>query len=193
MAVEIEAKMAVPDLDVVRAALRARGAERVGRTDETNIFLDTKGRSLLAADEGLRLRTNLNVETGRATHVITHKGPQQPGAFKNREETELEVPDAADALRLLEKLGLRRTLSFEKRRETWKLGGCKVGLDGVPSLGLYGGVGGPGEVEVAKVGEALGLADRAPIKARFVARLMVYLKERGQSPTEVTFAQGGAT
>ena len=45
------------------------------------MFLDTKGRSLLAADEGLRLRTNLSVETGRAAHVITHKGPQQPGAL----------------------------------------------------------------------------------------------------------------
>ena len=191
MAVEIEAKMAVSDLDVVRAALRARGAERVGRTDETNIFLDTKGRSLLAADEGLRLRTNRNAETGRATHVITHKGPQQAGAFKNREETELEVPDAADALRLLEKLGLRRTLSFEKRRETWKLGGCKVELDEVPYLGSYVEVEGPGEAEVAKVRDALGLADRPPIKTSYIAMLMAYLKERGLAPTEVTFAEAG--
>jgi adenylate cyclase, class 2 len=189
MAIEIEAKMAVPDLEAVRAALRARGAERVGRTDETNVFLDTKGRSLLAADEGLRLRTNRDAETGRETHVITHKGPQQAGAFKSREETELEVPDAAAAFRLLEKLGLRRTLSFEKRRESWKLGGCKVELDEVPYLGSYVEVEGPAEAEVAKVRESLGLADRPAIKTSYIAMLMAYLKERGQSPSEVTFAQ----
>ena len=41
--------------------------------------------------------------------------------------------------------------------------------------------------------QALGLADRLPIKTSYIAMLMAYFKERGQSPTEVTFAQAGAT
>src|SRR5947208_2421378 len=103
MPIEIEAKMAIPTLEPVRAALRARGAERLGLTLETNAFFDTEGRVLLAGDEGLRLRTNRDLERGRDTHVITHKGPMQHGQLKSREEVELTVADAADAARLLGK------------------------------------------------------------------------------------------
>ena len=62
----------------------------------------------------------------------------------------------------------------------------------MPYLGSYVEVEGPGEAEVAKVREALGLADRPPIKTSYIAMLMAYLKEHGQSPTEVTFARGAA-
>ena len=41
MAVEIEAKMSVPNLDVVRGRLRELGADGGGRTFETNTFFDT--------------------------------------------------------------------------------------------------------------------------------------------------------
>ena len=187
MPIEIEAKMAVPDLEGVRAALLAQGAERMGLTLETNAFFDTGDRALLARDEGLRLRTNRDVERGGETHVITHKGPMQHGQLKSREEVELTVADPADAARLLGKLGFVRVLAFEKRRETWKLAGCKVELDEVPHLGPYVEVEGPGEAEVLQVREALGLADRPIIKTSYIAMLMNYLRERGRSATEVKF------
>ena len=189
MSLEIEAKMAVPDLDAVREALRASGARRVKWTAETNVFFDTEDRTLLAADEGLRLRTNRDAESGRATHVITHKGALQTGRLKSREETELTVDDPDAATKLFERLGLAVTLSFEKRRETWELGGCKVELDEVPHLGSFVEVEGPGEAEVLRVRETLGLSDRPIIKTSYIAMLTRYLDEQGLRARVIAFGQ----
>ena len=188
MPVEIEAKMSVPDLDVVRAKLRELGAEPVGKTLETNTFFDTEDRSLLAADEGLRLRRNLNVDTNVDEHVITYKGPRQHGLLKSRDEVEVIVGNSDDASQLLERLGFVRMLSFEKRRESWKLGGCKVELDEVPYLGTFVEVEGPGDQPVLAVREQLGLADRPIVKSSYIALLMGYLQERGLNRRVVTFA-----
>lgn len=189
MAVEIEAKMSVPNLDVVRERLRQLGAEGGGRTNETNTFFDTEDRSLLAADEGLRLRRNRDEASGNDEHVITYKGPRQHGALKSREEVELTVGDYDDAVHLLERLGFVRMLSFEKRRESWKLGGCKVELDELPYLGTYVEVEGPNEATVLAVRDQLGLSDRPVVKTSYIAMLMGYLQERGiQSRRNITFA-----
>ena len=109
--------------------------------------------------------------------------------MKSREETELTVADARDATRLLEQLGFRRTLSFQKRRETWKLGGCKVELDELPHLGCFVEVEGPDEATVMKVREELGLAGRPMSKTSYIAMLQGYLKDRGQTADEVRFPE----
>ena len=187
MAIEIEAKMRVSDFDAVRTALHGRGAARVGLTLETNTFFDTDDRLLLAGDEGLRLRTNRDADGGRETHVITYKGPMQAGRVKSREEVELDVADAAGAAALLQKLRFARVLTFEKRRETWKLDDCKVELDELPHLGTFVEIEGPGEAAVLKVREALGLADQPIIKTSYIAMLTAYLKDRGEDRGDVKF------
>lgn len=187
MAIEVEAKMAVQDHEPVRASLRRLGAHGGELTLETNVFFDTPERSLLRAGSGLRLRTNRNAASGEETHVITHKGPLRAGLAKSREETELTVADAGDATRLLEQLGYRKTLSFQKRRETWKLRDCKVELDELPLLGRFVEVEGPDEATVMKLREELALADRPMIKAGYISLLMDYLKSRGDSRAEVKF------
>jgi adenylate cyclase, class 2 len=189
MAVEIEAKMSVPDLERVRAKLRELGAESAGKTLETNTFFDTEDRSLLAADEGLRLRRNVRTE-GEAVdeHVVTYKGPRQHGLLKSRDEVEVTVGSSEDASQLLERLGFVRMLSFEKRRESWKLGGCKVELDELPYLGSFVEVEGPDDQAVLTVREQLGLVDRPIVRSSYIALLMGYLQERGQNRRVVTFA-----
>ena len=193
MAVEIEAKMSVPDLGAVRTRLQQAGAEAAGANLETNTFFDTEDRSLLAADEGLRLRRNVKADGAADEHVITYKGPRQHGLLKNRDEVELTVDNSEDAVELLEKLGFVRMLAFEKRRESWKLGGCKVELDEVPYLGSFIEIEGPSEPVVLAVREQLGLGDRPMVKASYVALLMSYLQERGQMRRIVTFSDAGAT
>lgn len=192
MPLEIEAKMAVPDLQAVRDRLTALGAEPAGRTLEMNTFFDTEDRSLLAADEGLRLRRNVSEATGADEHVITYKGPRQHGQLKSREEVELTVASSDDAARLLESLGFVRMLAFEKRRETWKLGGCSVELDELPHLGPFVEVEGPADEPVLAVREQLGLVDRPIVKSSYVALLMGFLQERGNTKRIVTFADADA-
>ena len=71
-------------------------------------------------------------------------------------------------------------LSFEKRRETLELDGCKVELDELPHLGSFVEIEGPDEEAVLRVREKLGLADRPIVKTSYIALLMGYLQERGQ-------------
>src|ERR1700712_1697855 len=125
MPTEIEAKMSVPNFDVVRNRLQERGAQPHGTVMETNVFLDTEDRSLLTSDEGLRIRENRNLETGKQVHILTYKGPKQMGLLKSREEVELTVDSTTSAVSLFEKLGFVPMLSFEKRRESWHLNTCK--------------------------------------------------------------------
>jgi adenylate cyclase, class 2 len=187
MPVEIEAKMRVESFDPVRAKLREGGASGPAEHFEVNTFFDTEDRSLLAADEGLRLRRDKDVAAGSEKHVITYKGPRQHGPLKSREEVEVGVSDSAAASLLLERLGYLRTLSFEKRRESWKLDNCKVELDEVPHLGRFVEVEGPDESSVMKVREKLGLASRPIVKSSYIALLMSYLQERGRATKTVTF------
>ena len=190
MPVEIEAKMSVESFDPVRARLRDAGAAGPVEHFELNTFFDTEDRSLLAADEGLRLRLDRVVSSGSEKHIITYKGPRQLAALKSREELEVEVSHAEAATQLLERLGYLRTLSFEKRRESWELDRCKVELDELPHLGKFVEVEGPDEASVMRVRERLGLASRPLIKSGYISLLMSYLQERGKATKEVRFGAG---
>ena len=187
MSVEIEAKMKVADLSAVRTKLTDAGAKRVGAYLERNTFFDTEDRSLLASDRGLRVRASHDTGTGAVACTMTHKGPRQHGQLKSREETEMTVGTEADGLAMLTCLGFQRVLSFEKRRESWSLGGCEVELDELPHLGTFVEVEGPKDEAVMRVREQLGLAGRPMIKASYIAMLMTLLQERGEVGRDVTF------
>ena len=187
MAVEIEAKMKVESLATVRERLQSQGAIMAGEHLERNVFFDTEDRSLLAADEGLRLRMSQDTRTGKTVYFVTFKGPRQHGQLKSREETEVTVGNFEDAAALLECLGFTRVLSFEKRRQSWSLGGCKVELDDLPYLGSYVEVEGPKEETVLKVRDQLELSSRPLVRASYIAMLMTHLQERGDTAREIVF------
>jgi adenylate cyclase class 2 len=187
MAVEIEAKMKVENHSAVRERLRAAGATRVTRTLETNTFFDAPDGSLRTNDRGLRLRRNHDLEHGRDSVVITYKGPRQPGQFKSREEIETTVGDGDIAAELLAALGFAQTLSFEKRRESWQLGGCHVELDELPYLGSFVEIEGPDESTVMNVRRDLGLSDHRALKESYIAMLSERVKTLGISDRVLHF------
>jgi adenylate cyclase class 2 len=88
---------------------------------------------------------------------------------------------------LIERLGFTRVLSFEKRRDTWKLDGCEVDLDELPMLGTYVEIEGPREEAVLKVREKLQLSDRPLVRASYISMLMTSLQEQGQPMNDVLF------
>jgi adenylate cyclase class 2 len=187
MPVEIEAKMKVPDFAPVRTRLKSAGAKPQGTVLETNTFFDTEDRSLLAKDQGLRLRHQKNSESGEEKSIITFKGPRLHGALKSREERELTVGSPKDAMALLESLRFSRVLTFQKKRETWLLSDCHVELDEVPHIGTFVEIEGPGEKAVLEVRDRLHLTDRPLIKASYIALLMAHLQERGINDRVVMF------
>ena len=176
MALEIEAKMRVDDFAAVRDALGRAGAHRVGEVVEENIFFDTPDHALRAGGNGLRLRRNRDTSTGRDTYVITFKGPVAAGELKVREEIEVTVDARQQAIDLLDRLGYRMQLSFEKHRETWKLGGCKVELDELPQIGRFVEIEGPDEATVNRVRQSLGLGSHPLIKDSYAS---IVAKRRG--------------
>jgi adenylate cyclase class 2 len=189
MAIEIEAKLSVPSHDAVRARLKELSAQRVGAVLETNTFFDTDDRSLLAADKGLRLRQAREGATSKENpkSTLTYKGPRRHGQLKSREEIELGINGDRQLIDLLSALGFGRVLTFEKRRESWKLGGCSVELDELPHLGNFVEIEGPDDAAILKVREQLQLEQRPLVKASYVALLMTHLQERGQTTRVVMF------
>lgn len=179
MPLEIEAKMRAPDLDLVRAKLRAVGAARVGVVAETNRFYDTPDGRLGKADQGLRLRTNADVETGQATHVVTYKGKRRPGKFKTREELEFATDDPTATAEVFDRLGYALEFSFEKRRESWTLDDCKIELDELPKIGTFVEVEGPSEAAVDAVRAKLGLADEASLQQGYASMVAKRLEASG--------------
>jgi predicted adenylyl cyclase CyaB len=193
MAVEIEAKMRVVSLSAVKDRLVAAGAKLVGEFLERNTFFDTEDRTLLAADEGLRLRLNQDLNTGTKVCIMTFKGPRQHGQLKSREEIQTTVGSYTDACAIIERMGYGRILSFEKRRDTWSLKGCEIELDTLPRIGCFVEIEGPKDEAILEVRDLLKLSDRPLVRASYVALLMNDLQEAGEVLREVVFPEGEST
>ena len=181
MPVELEAKMKVEDLDATRKHLRDVGATRVGSVIEINAYFDTPDRRLKRSDEGLRVRRERDEETGDDRCRVTFKGKQGEGDLKQREELESDVTDADAVETILAKLGLVRTLRFEKRRETWTLNSCEIVLDELPVLGTFVEIEGDDEAAVMRARDRLGLGD-APLLTEGYATMLGEHFESDPSP-----------
>ena len=187
MPVEIEAKIKVENHTAARAKLKELNAKLVGDQLEINAIFDTEDRALLAEDKGLRVRTAKNLETKVETCTMTFKGPRKHSAMKSREETEMKVESFAAATELLRQLKFNEVLSFEKRRQSWELGGCKIELDELPHLGCFVEIEGSSEKAIQKVQESLGLGQSPIVKTAYVGLMMTYLQDRGESELRVRF------
>lgn len=187
MPTELEAKMKVEDFAELRHRLDESGAKRAGSAVETNIFFDTPQRTLLPADKGLRLRRSKDDQTGNEKFTITVKGPQQKGELKNRPEAEVRVEDGDDAMAVLGALGFEPTLSFQKKRESWEVDGCKVELDEIPILGRFVEIEGPDDRTVMQAREKLNLSCRPLITTGYITMLARHLRETNDSRREITF------
>jgi len=179
MAIELEAKMKVPDLAPVRERLRAAGATGGSRVLEVNTFLDTRDKALLKRDSGLRLRHTRDSESGDEKNVVTFKGPLQRGQLKQREEIEFGASDGEAARTLFSCLGYEPDLTFEKRRETWHLDGCTIELDELPQLGTFVEIEGPEESTVMRVREKIELKDAPLVKTGYAHLVSTWLREHG--------------
>lgn len=191
MPIEIESKVAVESFDAVVERLGALGADHVADMLECNVFFDRPDASLRLNDRGLRVRSIVE-SSGRASCVMTHKGPRRPGKLKLREEIELEVASVDDAAAMLAALGYEPMLRFEKRRSRYALAGCRVELDELPHIGRFVEVEGPSESAVVEVQGLLGLDGREPVTEGYAAMLRAYLDRHGLDVEFIRFEAGAA-
>lgn len=131
MGAERELKFPVENLSEVQARLVELGAERTSKRQfEDNWVFD---RNDELRDLGCLLRLRL-VGNGA---LLTLKGPPRfEGAVKVRSEHETQIEEPQAMRALLEQLGYQVVTRYQKRRETWRLGGIVVALDITP-MGEY--------------------------------------------------------
>jgi adenylate cyclase class 2 len=125
---ETEVKLYAPDLSVIEQRLLTAEAELAApRVFERNVRYDDVNGGLVASGQVLRLRADTRVR-------LTYKGQGaalDSGAL-TRFEAEVEVSDFDAMQAILEKLGYRPYMTYEKYRTTYTLAGVEIVLDELP-------------------------------------------------------------
>ena len=189
MAQEIEVKLRVDEHETVRQRLRERSATLMGRVLETNVILDRADGSLRGDGCGLRVRSAVAQTDGTTIATVTFKGRVVPSRFKSRTELEIAVDNADTAIAMLDALGFHRVLTYEKRRESWRLGSCCVELDEPPHIGLFVEIEGPSDRDITAVRRDLGLDDACEERASYVRMLSDYCARQGLVDRRVAFPE----
>jgi adenylate cyclase class 2 len=120
-------KFYVTQLETLERRLQSLGAELIqARTMELNLRFDTPEHELENGFRVLRLRMDTAAR-------MTYKGPSiGRQGVRVRQEIEFEVSDFDSARSLLQALGYRIIMIYEKYRAVYRLDGVDVALDELP-------------------------------------------------------------
>lgn len=151
MATEIEKKYRLTpgQRDALLQRLRQVGATLQSREFEENTLY--AGAGLDPRRQVLRLR-----RVGVAAIFTYKERGESASAIKRHREDETRVEDAAALAEILEALGYRPTLVYEKRRSTWHVRQTEVVLDELP-FGLFVEIEGE-ENDITEIENLLNLA-----------------------------------
>jgi adenylate cyclase, class 2 len=148
---EIEVKFLINDLTHLEIRIQALGGKLVQpRIKEVNLRFDNQGGDLARNLQVLRLRQDQQVH-------LTFKGAAQMNRTVSvRQEIEVEVSNFEDTKKILEALGYKPFMLYEKFRTTYSLGGVLVTLDELP-YGQFSEIEGPNAKRLQETAESLWL------------------------------------
>ena len=155
MPLEIELKIKVDSFDGIIEKLRQIGADFEDNYRQTDYYFDDKADSLISSDRCLRLRKQH--DHGNETFELTYKGERQNHRFKARREIGLKLEKAEEMMEVFAELGYSQRLVFEKKRQTWRSGGCEIDLDQLPLIGNFVEIEGPDDKSIEAIQKKLGL------------------------------------
>ena len=174
MPIEVEKKYRLtPErVEPLRLRLKEVGAEDGAAAEfEENVIYTGPG--LDPARRVLRLRRK---EGGRS--LFTFKERDLSGSpVKRQREEETGVSDADALAAILEALGYRPALVYEKRRETWRLAGTEVVIDELP-FGLFVEIEGD-EADILRAEKLLGLDGDAGVHEPYPTLTLRHGTKRG--------------
>ncbi len=193
---EIEVKLRVADIPSLVRKLRRLGATHRGRVLERNTLYDTPDSDFRRHGLLLRVRTETpapsnQLPAGPRRAVLTFKAPPSRHApraskrYKERLETELEIPHPANWPRILRSLGLRPAFRYEKYRSSFRLGTLHVDLDETPAGTFLELEGRPTQID--RAARALGYAPRDYIQATYWDIYAADCRRRGRIPKNMLF------
>jgi adenylate cyclase class 2 len=180
---EIEAKFYVHNLDRLELRLREAGAQLTQRrVHEINLRFDNETNSLRNALCVLRLRRDDKAR-------LTFKGPgtEIGNGVSSRREIEFVVGDFEKAKELLEALGYRAVVFYEKFRATYDLDGTHVMLDELP-FGYFVEIEGENAGDIRRIASLLGLDWDAMVKAGYHALFDRVSGKFNLDPSQLSFA-----
>ncbi len=187
---EREVKIPVADLDAVRERLQVAGADPQRPAGlESNLVFDLVDapvdRRLRSRRELLRLRSD-----GGGSRLTFKSAPRFVDGVKERLEHEFEVNDPAAARLLLESLGFRVAVRYEKVRETWRLLDCEIALDRTP-MGDFVEVEELADVSprgrIEEVCRLCGLQAERSVPEDYLALYRAYRRGRPDLPRDMVF------
>ncbi len=127
MANEIEKKYR---LNVVQKQELLQALEEIGATFEGEDFEEN---ILFSNGEMIERKAVLRVRKTADKTILTYKQRvQNEFAVKQNTEYETEVADFGEIVNIIESLGFRRALVYEKRRKTWKFRQVEIVVDELP-------------------------------------------------------------
>ena len=172
MGTEVEKKYRLTreQREALSERLRQVGAVLQGREFEENTLY--AGAGLDPRHRVLRLR-----RVGDAAVLTYKERHESASAIKRHREDETRVEDATALASILEALGYRPTLVYEKRRATWHIRGTEVVLDELP-FGLFVEIEGE-ENEIEDVERLLNLASAEAEMATYPELAERYGERRG--------------
>jgi adenylate cyclase class 2 len=161
---ETEAKFYVQNLGMIELRLQGLKAQLIQpRTHETNLRFDNANNDLRSSYRVLRLRQD---EKAR----LTFKGPseEKEGGILSRREIEFVIEDFERAREVLEALGYRVVVFYEKFRTTYDLKDTHIMLDELP-YGEFVEIEGESVEAIRSVADLLGFNWNAMVKAGYHA------------------------
>ena len=150
---EVEAKILEIDVGKIRKKLKELGAELEYKETQICRILDFDDKRLHKKDEVIRVR-----KIGNKVELTFKGATKKIGSVKSREEIETHVEDFETILKIFEKLGLTPIRSYNKYRESYKLGKITFELDNFPSLPIppFLEIEGSSKEEVEEMAEKMG-------------------------------------
>jgi adenylate cyclase class 2 len=178
---EIEVKFFVQDLAGIERRLQGLGARCVqARTLEVNLRFDLPDGSLGRDHRVLRLRQDTQ------TH-LTYKGPGElRDGVRAREEIEFSVGDFAATQALLEALGFRVSVIYEKYRRVYALENAHIMLDEMP-YGDFVEIEGPQAASIRENAGRLALDWEKRISGGYLALFETLRRKRELRFRDLTF------
>ena len=179
MAIEIEKKYVIDKKRIVELTTKLG---EIGATFSYEVFEENflhRGGLLDTKNAVLRLRKT------ESRTILTYKEKvQTEGSFKHQIEHETEVSDVNATENIIESLGYKLSLVYEKHRKAWHFENVEVVLDELP-FGYYMEI--EGEIDdINKVEKLLG-ADKFEVEPRGYPRLTAKFGKTIDGITESRF------
>lgn len=181
MSIEIEKKyrLTPEQRNQIVKSLNDIGAKFEGEDFEENIIFSNH--QLLAKHALVRVRKTESIAT------LTFKQRlQSESTAKHQDECETKVEDAGAAVSILEGIGLRRSIVYEKKRKTYSFRNAEIVLDELP-FGLFMEIEGT-LTAIAEI-EMLLSVDGIDAESKTYPRLTLELGVKNGGVTEARFSK----